>query len=236
MKRKGHQTRKRLPRTGTPIVLPSISETAAGRFVSEWLHLPYQCVDGADSISSGLARHIQANDPNNPQWYLGSGTPGYMAPEQCRYINQETQEPIYDGPLSQKTNVWAIGAVLASMIWPKNSFNQPIWLGQGMECQTLYSLRIANQPPYNSYSAELRDIVNRCLSYDPIDRPTARELQYEVLQQTDRPGSGKDGRLHPDSQMEFCGDEYQLGLAKNRLPRRMDPVDQDSLRHPGENE
>lgn len=147
-----------------------------------------------------------------------------MAPEQCQYIDQRTQKPIYDGPLGEKTNVWAIGAVLACMIWPENSYDQPIWLGQGMERETLYSLKIPDTAPHTHYRAELRDLVNRCLSYDPVDRPTARELQYEVRQQTDRPGSGRDGTLRRRSRIHFNGDPYQLGLARNRLPRRTVPV------------
>ena len=61
----------------------------------------------------GLAFKTTPTDPNNPRWYdNGTGTEGFMAPEQLRYIDANTHGPLDEWKLGSKTNVYGIGVVL----------------------------------------------------------------------------------------------------------------------------
>lgn len=194
----------------------------------------------------GLAFRTTPTDPLNPRAYgVDVGTPGWQAPEHTRYIDQETQDIILGPRLSQQTNVYAIGAVLAGMVRLKAGPLQPIWLGRGTQAETLNSLQLSMDDTndlHEAYSAELRALINFCLEYNPDDRPTAdglldaiRDYTREAENDQDRQGDGtpwhnlaqgmKTGSADPGDprnphrlDVPLKGDSYQLGMVRKRLP------------------
>ena len=82
------------------------------------------------------------------------GTEEYIAPEVLKGER-------YDA----KVDVWALGVVLYQMM-----MQRPPFTGKGYQLQ----LRIVNEPhpPVpTSYTATLRDVLDRCLTKDPVARP-----------------------------------------------------------------
>lgn len=129
-------------------------------------------------------------DPTNPSLWINSGTPSYMAPEQCGYTDRRTGESLNVEPLGEATNVYAIGAVMAVLMrGGAEGVVQPLWLGEGREGEAageggegevLYSLRLPegeDESEAGGYSRELRRIVNACLHFHPSDRPDVDQLR-----------------------------------------------------------
>lgn len=120
---------------------------------------------------------------------------------------------------------------------------QPIWLGRGGDGHTLYSLRVPEEPDgprCDRYSPQLKALVNRCLSFRPEDRPDADELRRLISEAVaEGPARREDEVVRPNlaegmrSRRAARGDradearrlmvlipadDYQLQMARNRLP------------------
>ncbi|KAI9877553.1 MAG: hypothetical protein M1830_003601, partial [Pleopsidium flavum] len=123
----------------------------------------------------GLAVITFPDDENNPLAFRGSGTRGYLAPE------QESKHNVLNPPswfaqgrdkLLWWTNVWAIGAVMYELTTLHRAarvlFNRPDPSGHG--CPPIST---GKSPEYSSH---LLDLIRDCLVLDPSERPTLRQL------------------------------------------------------------
>ncbi|KAK9836508.1 hypothetical protein WJX74_001940 [Apatococcus lobatus] len=94
------------------------------------------------------------------------GTPYYLSPELCE-----------DRPYNQKSDVWASGIVLYESCTGKHPFD-----GQSQAALIMKILR-GQYRPIVGYSADLTDIVKRCLTQSTARRPdTARLLGLPSVQ------------------------------------------------------
>lgn len=144
----------------------------------------------------GLSFKTPLNDVNNPFLYkTGAGTPGFRAPEQMRWINQETLEPMLDTwKVDTKTDVFAVGMVLRCLVLGRQDHSQPWFLGNGnMSTELSMAVPPATMPPaiavrVNRYSMELRILIDHCLSFDPAIRPHFDQMLTRIRTHTDEGG------------------------------------------------
>ena len=88
------------------------------------------------------------------------GTPHYLSPEMCD-----------NKPYGKKSDMWALGCILAEMCLLTKAFN-----GSGISGIILKILRGQFPPLPEQYSHELKGLVARLLSPDPAARPYVSEL------------------------------------------------------------
>lgn len=176
----------------------------------------------------GLAFRTNQNDRFNPLWYNNRlGTPGFFAPEQTRWRDRNTLQKIHNWRLDHKTNVYGVGMVLYCMVMNRAAPDQPLWLSPGDGDGTLF----VHNPhptdpayPANNYSTELTDLINRCLEFDPQNRPTFTVMYRYVRRQTGHgPGQPnlalgmRRGTATPVQQRAqatlHVQDKYRLGMA-----------------------
>jgi NIMA (never in mitosis gene a)-related kinase len=94
------------------------------------------------------------------------GTPYYLSPE---IINNK--------PYDTKSDIWSLGVLLYQMMSFKMPFN-----AQSLPLLSIKINRGVYSPPPSVYSAELRDILKRCLTQDPEKRPSVNEiLQLPII-------------------------------------------------------
>ena len=108
------------------------------------------------------------------------GTPGFYAPEQMLHVDHVNLDTVDDFPFSEKTNVYGVGLILWCLMHKELKPPQPLWLGDPTAIQ-----HVPLEPPTGlSYSAELKELVNRCLRYEPQNRPSfdqiIRRIQHAV--------------------------------------------------------
>ncbi|SDL74523.1 serine/threonine-protein kinase [Nonomuraea jiangxiensis] len=116
--------------------------------------------DGPRVIDFGIARFLQDGAAVASAHV---GTPRYMAPEQ---ILGERFGPAAD--------IFAWGATLVHAATGRSPFEA------GSLPAVLY--RVLHEPPdLGSLPGHLRSLVERCLSKDPADRPTASELPLSIM-------------------------------------------------------
>ena len=175
----------------------------------------------------GLAFKTQTNDPCNPSMYNGgSGTKGFRAPEQRRWVDSATSQLIDEWALDSKTNVYGVGMILWCMVTLDSQPEEPLWLGRGDMDRTLVPLPVAF--PANLYSVELRQLIGECLSFFPANRPTFREILTRVDQATGGGGPvdrslGMRNSTAPyqarlAQRLRDAPDPYRLGLARINIP------------------
>ena len=129
----------------------------------------------AKIVDFGLARMSLAT--GSTQTMGTAGTIGYMSPEQ-------TMGKLVD----QRTDIWALGVVIAEMVTGKNPFRRDNPLA------TIFA--ILNEAPEvpEEVPLELRRIIYRALSKDPATRyPACGEMlaDLEAFRATLDPGSGQ---------------------------------------------
>ena len=88
------------------------------------------------------------------------GTPYYLSPELCE-----------EKPYNQKSDIWSLGCVLYELCSLKHPFEAG---NQG--ALVLKIMRGKYNPIPSNYSAELRQIVDACLTKDYKKRPSMNEL------------------------------------------------------------
>ena len=111
----------------------------------------------AKIVDFGLARVLTSSAT---QSLSSTGTAAYMAPEQ-----------VLGKPLDARTDLWALGVVLAEMVTGRHPFQR--------DSVPAMMFAVVNQPPEGTdeMPGELRAIVLRALSKDPIHRyHSAREF------------------------------------------------------------
>ena len=94
------------------------------------------------------------------------GTPYYLSPE---IINNK--------PYDTKSDIWSLGVLLYQMMTFKMPFN-----AQSLPLLSIKINRGVYSPPPSVYSAELRDILKKCLTIDPTKRPSINDiLQLSII-------------------------------------------------------
>ncbi|KAK5121130.1 hypothetical protein LTR85_005614 [Meristemomyces frigidus] len=171
----------------------------------------------------GLAIETWPDDPLNPTIYnAGSGTPGYLAPEQLAYMDVETREPVDEFQLLAHTNVWGIGAIMWSL-----AHCQML----GYEDDLDYNVDGTKERPVGDartalLSQDLLDAIQACMKFDPAERITFealhRGIQDFIAIRADDDGMGqylqqaRMGVQKDNVYFDLSGlpqDDYRIGLA-----------------------
>ena len=88
------------------------------------------------------------------------GTPYYLSPE-----------ILENKPYDSKTDIWSLGVLLYEMMTFKMPFN-----ANSLPMLSVKIMRGNYTPPPKIYTADLRDIVSKCLNVDPRNRPTIQAI------------------------------------------------------------
>jgi NIMA (never in mitosis gene a)-related kinase 1/4/5 len=88
------------------------------------------------------------------------GTPYYLSPELCE-----------DMPYNHKSDIWALGCVLYELTTLKHAFD-----GRNLPSLVLKILQGKYPSPPETYSIELRGLIDSMLQTDPGKRPSADQL------------------------------------------------------------
>jgi len=124
-------------------------------------------------VAKALGELIRPNGPegDGPEasdWYemiatSRTGTPRFMAPEQWLGL---TETPA--------TDIWALGIILYGLLVGRHPYGrlEGVTL-YGMVCSAMAAPRL---PARARFEPKLSDLVAQCLSKDPLQRPSARDL------------------------------------------------------------
>ena len=161
------------------------------------------CIVLADYGESFFPLANLPSDPSdNPKHYtLPRAMRGSVRdpPEVCRVKHFTTGEEM---PINEKSDVWKIGAAIWQIITHNRDINEvcreDILVERSNGHQTNKKVYVRKEkheplhqmailpvdhifyPSSNGYSQRLRDLVRRCVEYDPRDRLTLRELYREI--------------------------------------------------------
>ncbi|XP_022291226.2 dual specificity protein kinase TTK-like [Crassostrea virginica] len=131
-------------------------------------------------IDFGISKAIQ-QDKTSIITDTQVGTLNYMSPESirehCGYTEEDSQKPVFK--ISVKSDVWSLGCILYCMVYGHTPF-------QKLVRQYAKLMAIIN-PDYeikfpDIQDKKLMDVMKRCLTRDPKERPSIDELlQHEYL-------------------------------------------------------
>lgn len=109
------------------------------------------------------------------------GTLNYMSPESirehCGYTEEDAQKPVFK--ISVKSDVWSLGCILYCMVYGHTPFQKVV--------RQYAKLMAIINPEYQINFPEIQDkklldVMKRCLTRDPKERPSIEELlQHEYL-------------------------------------------------------
>ena len=88
------------------------------------------------------------------------GTPYYLSPE-----------IITNKPYDSKSDIWALGVLLYELMTFKMPFN-----AVSLPLLSIKIKRGVYNPPPNTYSSEIRDLLKKCLTLDPEKRPSINDI------------------------------------------------------------
>ncbi|MER5904858.1 bifunctional serine/threonine-protein kinase/ABC transporter substrate-binding protein [Streptomyces mirabilis] len=149
-------------------------------------------LDGPRLIDFGIARPTAAEETELTSDSVVVGTPGFLSPEQARALEV--------GPAS---DVFSLGCVLAYAATGRLPF------GTGTADALLYRT-VHDTPELDGIDdAELRTLLQRCLDKEPAARPTAAEVDTELVE--DAPADSIDWL--PDAMVAMVADRSAEMLA-----------------------
>ncbi|KAM3425759.1 hypothetical protein BST61_g7690 [Cercospora zeina] len=157
----------------------------------------------------GLAVVTNPDDQVNPSLYnLGAGTQGYLPPEQLSFIDPTTREPVDDFKLLAPTNVWGVGSIILCLLERSglNIATQPDYMPGG---SWKYGVSDMARSMYSS-DTDLLDMVDRCLAYNPAERPTPEELRNWIRKKI---------ASNPWLSVESWGGEHPMAYARLIEPK-----------------
>lgn len=76
-------------------------------------------------------------------------------------------------PLTSKANVWGVANVVASLVIPKEGF-------QELEYFTEHREPFFDASQASRYSQELRDLIWNCMRFNPNNRPDLRRVLADI--------------------------------------------------------
>ncbi|KXS95766.1 hypothetical protein AC578_1726 [Pseudocercospora eumusae] len=165
----------------------------------------------------GLAILTREDDRWNPSLFHGAGTLGYLAPEQLSFINSETGEPCDDWKILSPCNVWGIGAVLHALMQcdALSAADQPSYLpGETTE------YKIDDEYVLWKYGADIVELANRCMKYDPKDRPSLKDLEAsvaELIAKDPEAAQANGGMQDPADVVLVNADDYRMGMSMAQI-------------------
>ncbi|WP_329391035.1 bifunctional serine/threonine-protein kinase/ABC transporter substrate-binding protein [Streptomyces sp. NBC_01716] len=121
-------------------------------------------VDGPRLIDFGIAHATEETALTSADMVIG--TPGFLAPEQARAR-----------PASPASDVFALGCLLAYAATGRPPF------GSGAVDALLYRT-VHDEPDLDGVPEDTRGLLERCLAKDPDERPTAREVDEALVEET----------------------------------------------------
>ncbi|MEV6126727.1 bifunctional serine/threonine-protein kinase/ABC transporter substrate-binding protein [Streptomyces violaceusniger] len=121
-------------------------------------------VDGPRLIDFGIARATEETALTSADMVIG--TPGFLAPEQARAQRA-----------SPASDVFALGCLLSYAATGRPPF------GTGAVDALLYRT-VHDEPHLDGVPDDTRDLLERCLAKDPAARPTAREVDETLVEDT----------------------------------------------------
>ncbi|GAA1696028.1 bifunctional serine/threonine-protein kinase/ABC transporter substrate-binding protein [Streptomyces yatensis] len=121
-------------------------------------------VDGPRLIDFGIARATEETALTSADMVIG--TPGFLAPEQA-----------LARPASPASDVFALGCLLSYAATGRPPF------GTGAVDALLYRT-VHDEPHLDGVPDDTRDLLERCLAKDPAARPTAREVDETLVEDT----------------------------------------------------
>ncbi|KAJ9456196.1 Serine/threonine-protein kinase TOUSLED [Diplonema papillatum] len=121
----------------------------------------------------GLSKSLASDDGGNAQTAIeltsqGAGTYWYLPPE-CFETN-------FTPKVSAKVDVWAAGIVFFQMLFARRPFGHEASPKQLFTERIIFNARQVVFPSKPKVSDAAKAIINRCLQYEPSDRPGAAEL------------------------------------------------------------
>ncbi len=116
--------------------------------------------DGPRVIDFGISRAAEASALTHTGLVVGS--PGFMSPEQAE-----------GGQVGPPSDVFSLGAVLTYAATGQGPF------GTGSTAALIYRV-VHSAPALDGISADLRALIERCLTKDSGSRPTAQDLLIEL--------------------------------------------------------
>jgi hypothetical protein len=116
--------------------------------------------DGPRVIDFGISHAAGPGRSTGPAAAAGwvTGSPGFMSPEQA-----------LGGEIGPPSDIFSLGAVLTFAATGRGPF------GRGSRPEVAYRL-VYGLPDLSEMPAGLRSLVERCLTKDPVQRPTADEV------------------------------------------------------------
>ncbi|WP_329344606.1 bifunctional serine/threonine-protein kinase/ABC transporter substrate-binding protein [Streptomyces sp. NBC_01352] len=121
-------------------------------------------IDGPRLIDFGIARATEETALTTADMVVG--TPGFLAPEQAQAQ-----------PASPAGDVFALGCLLAYAATGRPPF------GTGAVDALLYRA-VHDEPDLDGVPDDTRPLLERCLAKDPAARPTAREVDETLVEDT----------------------------------------------------
>lgn len=131
-------------------------------------------------IDFGISKAIQ-QDKTSIITDTQVGTLNYMSPESirehCGYTEEDAQKPVFK--ISVKSDVWSLGCILYCMVYGHTPFQKVV--------RQYAKLMAIINPEYQINFPEIQDkklldVMKRCLTRDPKERPSIEELlQHEYL-------------------------------------------------------
>jgi serine/threonine protein kinase len=148
-----------------------------------YLHLDVK--PGNIIASDGIARLIDLSLARHPgRCAAGTGTPGYMSPEQ-----------ITGGPLGPAADVWGVGLVLYQAASGLQPFDLPSSTASASSrtltmarCQTLLARPAPKIRARRRLPTEVAEVIDACLHRDPGQRPTLESLDAALATLAAAPG------------------------------------------------
>jgi serine/threonine protein kinase len=118
-----------------------------------------------NKLTQSINSSLISNQPS------GAAPMAYRPPESFKYKAHERQEPV------KASDIWAFGASLYLMATGELPFPTGGGMAQltAMDAPTIQIGDVITALP-NKYSAQLEEIIKRCLSLETWDRPQAKEL------------------------------------------------------------
>lgn len=174
----------------------------------------------------GLAFTTAGGDPTNPNWWNNDeGTPSFRAPEQRRFLDVDTLEPIDgDWRLGPWTNVYGIGLILYCLITLRQSPPGTLYLGDGEDDERLKPPE--DSSPSDTYSPELRELVWQCLQFDDTERIEFQDMLREIRLHTNIAATPehymRNGTANPvilaNFSLQLAAEQYRVGMALPPAP------------------
>ena len=163
----------------------------------------------------GLAVKTNSFDRDNPHRLVGTGTHGYLAPEQ----KPRRDDPWYlrgnQGKLSAHTNIWAMGVVMYELL-TLHRVNTALFVTEVDPDGGVEGLKEIHTSKNPEYSDLLRTLIMECLRPNPKERPTVEEVQIRIdiarrhMADVGFTRRGNDKTIpHPDERLYYRGKEIE---------------------------